>query len=331
MSEGFRDPWVVLGVTRSDDSTQIKRAYRKLAMEHHPDRNPGDPQAAAIFEEVARAYEAIGTDEARALWLAKAENFEDDAFPDLGAEGGRRIEREVELSFAQAFNGEQIEIEVEVSELCARCGGSGVAAGHSPVPCESCRGRGNEADGAPCRSCGGRGFVIDRPCEYCQAGRVIETRPYALSVPAGVINGHRLRLPGPDRGRAGEMIVTVKVRPSPVFQRTLADPADLLVEVPISYAEACFGATIRIPTPSKVIEMRIPPATPSGKAFRISGEGMPRLGQNSRGDLYARVQIAVPAKMSGAHKRLVRELAQLDGEDPRSRLFRPEPSESGSE
>jgi len=339
----IRDPWALLGVDRSATDREIKRAFREKSKQFHPDRNPGDEEAAARFQEIAQAYQAIKDEESRARWLAEHESQplfgsrSDGDFPPFPGQGPaagngegewtQEIERTVEVSFNQAFQGDQIDIIAEVDDLCEVCGGSGAAPGSNPRICDLCNGTGEHGVGnlrTPCSGCR-RGVVIDRPCRNCGGeGLVREARPFVCEVPPGVPDGYRMRITGPQRGRFGaiRILVTFKVKPSPVFERNLSDPADLLIEVPVTYSEAVLGTQAKIPTPSKTISLHVPPATPSGKVFRIAGEGMPRVNNPSeRGDLYARIQIIVPEKVTRAQEKLIRQLADHDPEEPRFPLF----------
>lgn len=312
-----RDPWALLGVPHTASDEEIKSAYRALAKQYHPDRNGGE--TAAFFQDLARAYESIKDADARALFQVNNER----PSPPPGAPG--TVEQVIDINFRQSFEGAQIPVDLEVSDICSACGGSGAAAGEQPQTCASCSGSGEHQTGPmvqKCRDCQGRGFIIRNPCPRCQGGLAREVRQVIVQVPAGIADGHKLNVAGPQtRAGAAELVITVHVAPSPVFQRTFAEPADLLIEVPISYSEACFGASVKIPTPERVIALRIPPATPSGKAFRVSGQGMPYLNKEGRGDLFARVQIVVPDKMGSTEKRLVEQLAQTEKGDLRNHLF----------
>jgi len=340
MSSSVRDPWVLLGLDRNATDTDIKHAYRKLALQYHPDRNKGNAEAAARFQDIARAYEAIVTEEARSRWLAENEGvFSDtsDVFPDLDQEmpsdtpepRSSKVQEELSIDFRDAFEGLQTEVNIEITDMCQVCGGSGAAPGHQPRPCEVCKGSGQHQVGRlvnKCAACDGRGFVVEVPCPVCVEGKIKEKRPFVFRVPPGVYDGYKISIPGGRRGQldSPDIEVTVSVKPSPVFHRSSSNPADLWIEVPISYTEAVMGAAVRIPTPHKVIALKLPPGTPSGKPFRISGQGMPVLGKgNQYGDLYAQVQVAVPAEASNAQKRLVRELGDHDPANIRDGLFNP--------
>lgn len=324
----YRDPWVILGVGREADDAAIKKAYRKLARELHPDRNKDDPEAEARFQDVAEAYGAIHDQAARANWLVEHEGRaaftgEFGATPHFSSHGDARegIQEIMEVSFREAFSGANRQITLNVEEACVVCGGSGAAPGQKPQQCGICRGSGSVAVGdvvSTCERCGGTGYVIEFPCPRCEGGLVRRDRTFILPIPPGVRDGQALRL----TGSRADIIITIRVAPSAVFRRTLKDPADLLIVVPITYTEACFGAAVRIPTPDKVIQLRIPAGTQAGKAFRIPGKGMPKVGGGGvRGDLYARIQIVVPNKLTKPQRELIQQLRHYDSDDLRASLF----------
>lgn len=332
----YRDPWILLSVDRNADDKTIKKAYRVLAMKYHPDKNPGDEEAAAMFQDVNKAYDSIATEEARSMWMAENESTRFaslDNEPPAGAgfearnqTAAKIINQTVTVSFKEAYFGVKKRLEIEVEEACRTCGGSGAAPGHKPRACLICQGRGVHQTGqvqTRCAACKGKGFTVDKACPTCVEGLIKVVRPIEVNVPRGVTQGHVIRMQGPDRGRlsTSEVLTVVDVETSNIFQRTLSDPADLMIDVPISYFEACFGSYIKIPTPEKIIELKVPPGTPSGYVFRISNHGMPRLGKEGRGHLFARVQINVPKNPTGGHKRAIQQLKLYDPKDLRHGLF----------
>lgn len=334
---GYRDPWAILGLQRSATDAEIRSAYRKKAREHHPDRHGGDPDAARMFAEISKAYEAIRSPASRDRWLAdneSARSHPDGDFPPYPGPAPPRaapVEQEITIDFRTSYTGTQQEIMIPVDDVCGVCGGSGSAPGYAPRHCTACEGTGQvelSSLSQECGQCAGRGFLVDHPCPSCQAGLVREERPFVIQIPPGVEDGEIIRITGLDRGRFGaaEIRVLIRVQPSPVYSRHLHDRSDLLMRVPITYSEALLGAAIRIPTPEKVIEFRIPPGTASGKTFRISGEGMPkRDGMAERGDLYVEVLIHVPAEPSKWVRKLAQELAEEeDAAQLRYGLFAPE-------
>jgi molecular chaperone DnaJ len=357
MAQAFRDPYVLLGVDRSSTDTQIKRAYRKLAREFHPDVNRGDSQAEARFQEIARAYESISTEENRIKWSAEFEHDRlTDSFPDLDTEqftkngskdhydssGSReqqssarspiqeKISKTFNITFQQAFNGMQTEINVESEDICSVCAGSGAEAGSSPRVCDTCHGSGKHKVGRVvniCSNCDGKGLIIETPCRACIDGKTKEKRPYILKIPAGVSDNYTMRLEVPQRGSILPPIIEIKieVEESAIFKRSMPDSSDLVINVPISYSEAALGASIKIPTPTKVIALKVPPGTPPGKPFRISGQGMPKVGgkNGERGNLYVQTQIIVPENLDLKQKEIINELKKYDDPGLRQPLFNP--------
>lgn len=322
----YRDPWALLGLDRGAGDEEIKEAYRKKALRYHPDRNRGNDEAAALFQEIARAYSAIKNEGARNKWIAANEQA---GRGEEASKSPQVIHEKVEIDFRQAFLGDQLEIIIPVEEICSVCGGSGSAPGHKPRACEICAGTGEIKMGRlknQCSACAGKGFLIDHPCPTCTSGMIVEKKPFILQIPRGVYDGYKLHIAGPDRGRLGAdtLLITVRVKPSPVFRRERKDVADLVIDVPVTYSEAIFGTSLRIPTPARIIEINLPENTPSGKMFKVAGEGMPRLDAEGAGDLYARILIQPPEKPSNKHRFLAEELSKT--EDPaklRFPLFNP--------
>jgi molecular chaperone DnaJ len=246
---------------------------------------------------------------------------------------GRDLETEVSLSFDQAINGTQISVTVPKSSRCGTCRGSGAKPGTSPTTCPRCEGRGVEAQGQgffsisqPCPRCGGAGQIIEDPCPTCGgSGLTQQSKRYKVNVPAGVRDGTRIRLAGkgedgPRGGPPGDLYVTTRVKPSPVFERL--DDGNLEVAVPISIPEALRGGTIEVPTLEGTKKIKVAPGTKHGSVQRLRGEGPPRK-SGGRGDIRYRLEIAVPEYLSEEQLKKVDELAEsLNGGDPRAELLR---------
>jgi molecular chaperone DnaJ len=247
---------------------------------------------------------------------------------------GRDLETEISLNFDQAINGAQISVTVPKSSSCPTCHGSGAKPGTSPVTCPRCEGRGIEAQGQgffsisqPCPQCGGAGQVIEDPCPTCGgSGLTQQTKRYKVNVPPGVKDGTRIRLAGkgedgPRGGPPGDLYVTTRVKPSPVFKRL--DDGNLEVTVPISIPEALRGGTIEVPTLEGTKKIKVPAGTKHGTVQRLRGEGPPKGKGKARGDIRYRLEIAVPEELSDDQLKAVDELAEaLNGGDPRAELLR---------
>jgi molecular chaperone DnaJ len=358
-----RSPYEVLGVAKNASDDEIKKAYRKLAREHHPDRNPGDAAAEEQFKEVQGAYDLLRDPEKRKAYdtfgsagargfpggaSTGGVRFEDFSFGDLGdllggmfggggrGPGARRplrgddLEAHVRISFEDSLSGVQVRVPVEVEGVCATCHGTGAEPGTSPIVCPQCEGRGvvSDAQGLfafsqPCPRCQGNGTIVEKPCRTCRGtGRQRTRKHYSVKIPAGAKNGTRVRLkgkgePGLNGGPPGDVFVVVDVEPSPLYQRR---GSDLVLEVPVTYAEAALGASVEIPTPDGPVSLKVPGGTEPGKLLRVKGRGAPHLKGNGRGDLLARVTITVPKKLSKAEKEALESYSQVSRENPRERF-----------
>jgi len=359
-----RDFYEVLGVDKKAPAEEIKKAYRKLARESHPDRNPDDPKAEERFKEIQEAYSTLSDGEKRKQYDAGGmfggfdpRNFGGagagpgpgmgdlgDIFSSIfrgGGRGGgqepargRDLETEVRLSFEQAMEGTQMSVTVPKQSTCQTCGGNGAAPGTSPKTCPRCGGRGVDAQSQgffsisqPCPECGGRGQVIESPCPECSgSGLTMQRKRYRVNIPAGVRDGTRIRLAGkgedgPLGGPPGDLFVTTRVAPSPVFRRR--PDGNLEVRVPITVAEAIEGATVEVPNLRGTKRIRISPGTQHGTIQRLRGEGPPKPGGRSRGDIYYKLEIEVPRELSAEQKRALGEFAKtLNDHDPRAELLR---------
>ncbi len=349
-----KDLYGVLGVAKNASQDEIKKAYRKLAREYHPDRNPGDAAAEARFKEVQGAYDVLsdpekrkrydsfGTADGRGGFQGGNFNFADfdlgdfdlgDIFGGIFGRGrgagarperGRRgndIEVEVNLSFEDSLHGIETKIPVELETACRDCGGSGAQPGTSPIVCPECKGRGVVAESQgffalsqPCPRCRGNGTVIEQPCKKCRGtGRERRTKRYTVKIPAGVKNGTRIRLKGKGEagyggGEAGDLYVVTRVADSPVYTRK---GSDLVVDVPVSFADAALGSTVEVPTPEGPVSLKVKPGSQDGKLLRIRGRGAPKLKGGGKGDVLARLRVEVPKRLNKKQRELLEELRKV--------------------
>jgi molecular chaperone DnaJ len=235
------------------------------------------------------------------------------------------------MGFDQAIDGAQLPLAVPTSQRCPTCSGTGAKPGTSPKICPRCQGRGIESQGQglfsishPCARCGGSGTVIEDPCPTCGGSGATRTvKRYRVNVPAGVRDGSRVRLagkgePGRNGGPAGDLYVITRVSPSAVFKRK---GEHLEVEVPITIPEALRGAEVEVPTLHGRKRLRVPPGTKHGTVQRLRGEGPPRLGAKTRGDIHYRFVIDVPSSLSREQSDAVDRLSEVMNGDPRAGLF----------
>ncbi|MCG2634924.1 MAG: molecular chaperone DnaJ [Gammaproteobacteria bacterium] len=337
-----RDYYEVLGVERGADEGALKKAYRRLAMKYHPDRNPGDTDVEEKFKEAKEAYETLSNAEKRAVYDryghagldqtsggpgGQAGGFGDifgDVFGDIfggGRRGGGRrgadLRYDLEIELAEAFKGTTVTIRVPRLQPCEPCGGSGAREGSRPTSCPTCGGAGQVRvqQGAfslqqTCPRCKGQGTIISDPCRVCRgSGRTEAEKTLSVKIPPGVDTGDRIRLTG--EGEAGEqgapsgdLYVQVNVRKHTLFQR---DGSDLYMEVPISFVTAALGGEVEVPTLDGRVNIKVQPETQSGKLFRLRGKGMPSVRGGGVGDLLCRVMVETPVKLTGEQKKLLKE------------------------
>jgi molecular chaperone DnaJ len=345
-----RDLYDILGVDRGASAEEIKKAYRRLAREHHPDVN-ADPAAEERFKEVAGAYEILSDPDKRARYDAYGHGgamefpFTDigdlfEAFFGTGTFGRRRGGRrtrtmhgedlfaEVSLSFREAAFGAHREVEVGRMQTCDRCGGSGAEPGTEPSRCRTCSGSGQVQDvrrsvfgtvmtAHPCSACEGTGEEIVTPCERCEGrGRVATSSVVPVDVPAGVSDAMELRVGGGGHaGRAGgspgDLYLSVRVEPDEVFERHGQDVFAVL-EVPM--VQAALGAEVEVEVLDGTETVALEPGTQSGATLRLKGKGVPNLGRRGRGDLFLTVQVITPRDLSKEERRLLEEVARLRDE-----------------
>jgi molecular chaperone DnaJ len=350
-----RDYYEVLGVQRGASDADLKAAFRKLAMQHHPDRNPGDRDCEHKFKELNEAYEILKDPEKRAAYerfghaafehggggagfdAGFASTFSD-IFEDLfGMGGGRRgrgsgrerggdLRYNMEITLEEAYTGKSAQVRIPTSVTCEACSGNGAKAGSSPKTCQTCGGQGKirHAQGfftleRTCPACHGRGQVIDNPCPSCAgSGRITRERMLSVNIPAGVEDGTRIRLAG--EGEAG-------VRGGPagdlyIFLSLAShaffqrDGADLHCRAPISMVTASLGGEFEVPTiEGGKTRVKVPEGTQSGRRFRLTGKGMPVLRSKQTGDLYVQVVVETPQKLTKRQRELMREFQKLSSEE----------------
>jgi molecular chaperone DnaJ len=243
------------------------------------------------------------------------------------AERGNDVTASVKLSFDDSLRGVTTKISVPQTVTCKTCGGSGAAPGTAPSTCPQCGGRGMVslsqgffALSQPCPRCGGAGTIIEHPCSECQGtGSARALKKYTVPIPAGVKDGTKIRLkgkgePGRNGGPPGDLYVVTEVEESPVFERR---GQDLVVEVPVTMAEAALGATIKVPTPEGSVGLKVPAGVEDGKLLKLKGKGSPKLGGSGKGDLLARIRVRTPKDLNKEQKELLKKFAEARDEDPR--------------
>src|SRR5918998_735258 len=333
------DYYGVLGLSRGASDAEIKKAYRRLARDLHPDVNP-DPEAKERFQEVSRAYQALTDPDKRRIVDLGGDPF--DTGP--GAGGGSPFGQagfgglgdiidaliRIELDLEQTVFGTTEEITVDTAVLCGTCSGAGTAPGTHPTTCATCSGRGEVqsvqrsflgqvVSSRPCPTCAGTGQVIPDPCPECGSeGRVRARRTIQVKVPAGVEDGMRIRLTGrgevgPGGGPAGDLYVEIRERPHEGFTR---DGEDLHCHVALPMTAAALGTTLPLTLlDGEETDVDVRPGTQAGTVLTLRGQGAPRLRATGRGNLLVHVDVQTPTRLDAEQEKLLRELAVLRGED----------------
>ena len=348
-----RDYYEILGVSKDVDEKDIKKAYRRVAMKFHPDRNPDDPDAEGKFKEASEAYEILSDGSKRAAYDQYGHagvdpsmgggggfgggNFSDifgDVFGDIFGGGGGRgrggpqrgsdLRYTLDITLENAVKGATVEIRVPSLSACEICDGSGAKKGSSPATCGTCGGAGQvRMQQGPfqvqqaCPTCRGRGKTITDPCGTCRGqGRVEKTKTLSVKVPPGVDTGDRIRLSGEgEAGPEGGPPGDLFVQMS-VRQHPIfeRDGKNLYCEVPITFVDAALGGDLDVPTLDGRVKLKIPAETQTGKLFRLRGKGVKPVRGGSVGDLLCRVEVETPVKLEKEQKALLEELRTSLGE-----------------
>ncbi|WP_018876097.1 MULTISPECIES: molecular chaperone DnaJ [unclassified Thioalkalivibrio] len=350
MTMSQRDYYEVLGVAKDASAADIKKAFRRLAMKYHPDRNPGDEEAEAKFKEARAAYDVLSDDQKRAAYDryghagvdgsaggfgggAGASNFSDifeDIFGDIfGGGGGGRGQRayrgsdlqyNLDLTLEEAVFGTEVKIRIPTTVSCEACDGSGAEPGTSPETCPTCNGVGQVriqqgffSVQQTCPRCEGSGKIVSSPCKSCHGkGRVQEQNTLDVKIPAGVDSGDRIRLAG--QGEAGMN----GGPPGDLYVQVRVKPhklfrregSDLHCEVPVSFATAALGGELEVPSLDGRVKLKVPAETQTGKQFRVSGKGVKSVHGGAVGDLICRVVVETPINLTKEQKQLLRQFEE---------------------
>ncbi len=356
-----RDYYEVLGVSRTVTDDELKKAYRKLALKFHPDKNPGDRAAEEQFKELSEAYQVLCDAERRAAYdrfghaafeqgggFDFTGGFEDiigdlfgDFFGTSRGRGGRQrarrgqdLQYRLDISFEEAARGVEKTIQIPRLDPCASCGGRGAAPGTQAKACPQCRGTGQIrfqqgffSIAKTCGQCNGQGSIVSNPCKDCSgSGSQRTMHTLSVKIPAGVDTGSRLKLRGEGEsggtgGQPGDLYILMQVAEHPLFIR---DGNDVVCEVPVSFAAAALGTELEVPTLEGHAKVKVPAGTQSGHLLKLRGRGVPDL-QNGygTGDQVVRIIVETPRKLSAKQRELLEEFARISGEEvhPMSKSF----------
>ena len=339
------NPYHVLGVDRSASTEDIKKAYRRLAMKHHPDRNPS-PEAVDTFKDIAAAYEILNDPQKRAQFDRTGSTHEDafagdpfSFFKDIFGqqfhnrqtrERGANIQAEVEIDLNTSVTGGNVRVAAQIPTACGHCQGTG-AEGARTHTCATCHGQGHLIQSIlgisvqrPCTVCHGAGVVPDKKCSVCKgAGQVLQNKSWDITIPPGIDDGNQLRLKGEGLlgpGGHGDLFVHIHLKKHPLYDR---NGAHLSVTIPIRFSQAALGVTLQLPAlDGSTISIAVPPGTQPNAQIVVRGKGVRDM-RGVVGDLYARIEIETPIKLNKAQRTL---LERFDGQikdkhSPRSNSF----------
>ena len=352
-----RDYYEVLNLKKGASEKEIKKAYRRMAMKHHPDRNQGSKNTEDEFKEVNEAFEVLSDGQKRAAYDQHGHagidpnmggaggfgsgNFGDvfgDVFGDIfggsrshsSAQRGSDLRYQLELSLEESVHGSSKKIRIPTLVECSACDGGGAKKGTKPIMCNTCGGVGQVrmqqgffSVQQTCPDCRGRGKVIKDPCKSCQgAGRVKEYKALSVKIPPGVDTGDRIRLSGEgeagvNAGAAGDLYVQIDVIEHSIFRR---DGKHLYCDVPITFIDAALGGELEVPTLGGRVKLKIPAETQTGKLFRLRGRGVTPVRGGVAGDLMCKVTVETPVKLTANQKDLFNQLHQSfdDGKNSQS-------------
>jgi len=346
-----RDYYEVLGVSRTASAEELKRAYRKLALQYHPDRNPNDPQAESRFKEINEAYEVLSDQSKRQRYDTFGHSaqgmpgFDGAGFGGINdifdmffgaAAGGRTrtgprrgsdLRLDLRLTFEEAVFGVERELTIPRAEACGACQGSGAEAGTSPQTCPQCRGSGQVrratqsifgqiVNVASCPRCNGEGKVIERPCKTCGgSGHRPGEKKVRVNIPAGVDSGSQIRLTGEGEvgPRGGAPGDLYIVIQVKAHSVLKRQGTDVIYELPLSVAQAALGDTVEIPTVDGPEKIEIAPGTQYGKTIRINGRGVPHVRSGRRGDQLVYVRVVIPTNLTEEQRQALQQLGGISG------------------
>ena len=356
MAENKRDYYEVLGLNKGASEDQIKKAFRKMAMKYHPDKNPGDKDAETKFKEINEAYSVLSDPEKKKMYDRFGHagvdpnagfggggfqggfgGFDDifDMFGGMfggrsgfgqqrrnGPMKGRDLQQGLSITFEEAAFGVKKDIRISKYVKCEKCGGSGAEPGTKKAQCPKCGGSGqihtqqrtpfgsfNSVQ--PCDRCGGTGEIIEKPCSECGgSGQVKKTVTIAVNIPAGVDNDSVIPIrgqgePGINGGPNGDLYIVLSVKPHKIFKRR---GSDLQLEIPISFEQAALGAEITVPTLEEKIKYKVPAGTQPGTIFRLKGKGIASPRGGRKGDMYIKVNLEIPTKLSSKQKDAIKNM-----------------------
>jgi molecular chaperone DnaJ len=341
-----RDYYALLGVSRDASDAEIKKAFRQLALKHHPDRNPGDAQAEERFKLINEAYAVLSDPDKRVQYdrygrvdlppggvdLGGFEDLFGDLFEGFfggGRAGGRRgrarqgddLRYDLEITLEEAAHGLETRLQIPRLETCDHCQGSGAEPGSGRVACPTCKGRGQVryqqgflTVARTCPQCGGAGQIVKKPCPACAGeGRVTRERTLKIRIPPGVDEGAQMRLTGEGEGGLaggppGDLYVVLHVRPHAFFTR---QGNDLHCTLPLTFPQVALGAEVDVPVLDGVAQLTIPAGTQNGDVLRLRGKGMPGLHGRGRGDACYTVVVEVPKKLTGRQRDLLEEYQRV--------------------